>query len=384
VRVLVMSSPVPTHLTPMAPLCWAIRAAGHPLLVVGRPDLAAAAASCGLSLAAIGERYDEAGLRRRRGVPWRPPRDDDPPQEPPWPKLGEMWRTRIAADLPAVLSLARRWRPDLILADPLEFAALAVGGLLGVPVVQHRFGNDAWSLQVAEPAREQLAGLCRESGLPDGLPSATLLLDVRPPSLRCGPVHHPLRPVPSNGTGTRAPWLDERRAARRVCVTLGRRVLDLGAMPLLQRVLRACATPGVEVVTPIEERWRADLGPVPPTVRVVDPLPLELFLDTCDLVVHHAGSSTGNTAVALGVRQLVLPVDVFGRDLAAAVNRAGIGAALDGAGQEDPDLLRATVTRLLDDPAVAGRARAVAREVDEMPSPAAVVQDLVRLSGRAA
>ncbi|GAA3035986.1 hypothetical protein GCM10020000_11910 [Streptomyces olivoverticillatus] len=38
-RVLIIPSPVTTHFMPMIPLAWALRAAGHELLVAGQPDV---------------------------------------------------------------------------------------------------------------------------------------------------------------------------------------------------------------------------------------------------------------------------------------------------------------------------------------------------------
>ena len=57
-----MTTPVPTHFTPMLPLAWALRGAGHEALVLGQPDITAAAHTAGLSIACVGDYYDVTDL----------------------------------------------------------------------------------------------------------------------------------------------------------------------------------------------------------------------------------------------------------------------------------------------------------------------------------
>ncbi|NED82142.1 glycosyl transferase, partial [Streptomyces sp. SID11233] len=65
--------------------------------------------------------------------------------------------------------------------------------------------------------------------------------------------------------------------------------------------------PDTEIVVTLPARHREALGPVGADTRVVDPTPLNLFLGSCDLLVHHGGTGSSLTACAFGVPQVVLP-----------------------------------------------------------------------------
>lgn len=377
-RMLVMCSPFPTHLMPLIALCWAWRGAGHDVLVVGQPDIMPVVERAGLTAALIGPAFDEL---RRRGdrAPARPPVRDQRPATPPWDKLGVVWRQRCETLLEPALALAEQWQPDVILADPLEFTSLAVGGLLGVPVIQQLWGMDAWSLQVQAPARQQLAGFCHQLGLVDGLPVADVVLDPRPRSLLPAEPGTPIRSVPFNGVGVVPDWVTRARRDARVCISLGTRHIALNGVSLLRSMaLAAAALPNVEVLLPIAATDRAELGELPPQVRVVDPCPLQLFLPTCQVLMHHGAAGSGMSAVVAGVPQLVLPwasFDTFHAD-ATVASSSGLSLFAD---EQDSSTVSSALNRLLSEPAFAAGARRLAAEAAAMPAPSAVVRDLLDL-----
>jgi UDP:flavonoid glycosyltransferase YjiC (YdhE family) len=47
-RVLILCTPVPTHFMPLVPMVWALRSAGHDVLVARRPDVMATVPAAGL------------------------------------------------------------------------------------------------------------------------------------------------------------------------------------------------------------------------------------------------------------------------------------------------------------------------------------------------
>ncbi|RKE21291.1 nucleotide disphospho-sugar-binding domain-containing protein [Streptomyces sp. TLI_171] len=386
-RVLICASPVPSHLTPLFPQIWALRGAGHEVLLAGQPDLVAAAHGAGLSVAVVGGEQREVARRRagRAAGLVDPNGAGGSRQEPPWELLAERWRERVRETAGPLLAAARRWRPDLILADPLEYTSLLVGGVLGVPVVHHRWGVDSFSTRSFGRVREALAEVCAEYGLADGLPEPALVLDPCPPSLQ-DPDASPGRPqrfVASNGVGTVPSWA-EPGEARRVCFSLGLRTIALEGAELPGRLLRAVgALPGIEVVATVEEEYRAGLGELPDTVKVVDPTPLNLFLSGCAAVVHHGGSGTGMTAISLGVPQLVVPQTPWTAEHGERIALSGAGINLaSGAEQHDPAVIAAAVARLLDEPGYAAAARKLAEESAALPTPADLVPELVALASR--
>jgi UDP:flavonoid glycosyltransferase YjiC (YdhE family) len=387
-RVLLMATPVPSHLTPLTPLVWALRAAGHQVLLAGQPDLADAARAAGVSIVPVGAPFHVEDLLFEGLPDGRRPIEVRPRPAPAvLGNYGRVWMTHAKYLLPRYLEVAREYRPDLILSDPLEYSALVVGGVLGVPVVQHRWGVDAISTPARHAVRPAFAGICRRLGLA-GLPDPTVLLDPCPPALQLTEAEPgtPIRYVPFNGAGELPSWV---RAAgtgpgsagvRRVAVTLGG-TLAVNGVPFLRRLLAALGgRPGIELVATVDARHRDALGAVPDGVHVVDPTPLDLFLPGCAAVVHHGGSGTTMTATAFGRPQLVLPqlADHFGHgDRLAAL---GAGLALDTAeAQHDPALLRDALDALLTEPGYAKAAAELRADIERAPSPARVAADLARL-----
>ena len=383
-RVLIISTPVSTHLAPLIPLAWGLRAAGHQVLVAGQPDVVGTARDGGLSVAVVGEAFHVTDVLMG-GLPpgLRPVQAVGRPEPAALGAATRVWTMHARYVLGPYLELARRWRPDLVVSDRLEYAALLVGGALGVPVVQHRWGIDVIATAGWAGARRAMTGPARRLGL-DALPEPALVLDPAPAVLQSPDADPavPVRYVPCNGVGTVPAWAHRPTRPRRVCVTLGRMTLDLNGAGLLRTVVEAFRLlPDVEGLVTVGAEHRGCLEQVPDNVSVVDPAPLDLFLDTCDAIVHHGGSGTCLTAAAIGLPQLVLPqlLDMF--EVGDRVVAAGVGLSLDDAArQDDPADVAGALGRLLDDPAFGRAATALAADVARMPAPGALVPRLEELA----
>ncbi|RGC65131.1 L-noviosyl transferase [Micromonospora sp. MW-13] len=392
-RVLMMATPVSTHFAPLVPLAWAFRAAGHEVLVAGQPDILPMAHSAGLSAVSIADRFGvEKHMLNRLAEGKRSLESVPRPKPEEYGDFGLVWVGQTRYVLPMYLRFARGYRPDLIVSDPFEYSALMVGGVLGVPVVHHRWGVDALTETARAAVREPLRELCAEHGL-DGLPDPTVLVDPCPPSLQVPGVERglPMRCVPFNGGAVLPPWRHDEvgrigtgamPGTRRVVVSMGGRTLLLNGVPFLRRILRAFdGLPEVEVLATVEERYRAELGELPANTRLIDPTPLDLILESCAAVVHHGGAGTAMTATAFGLPQLVLPqmADQFGHgDRLAAV---GAAIAFDTvAEQDDPGLLRDSMAALLSEPGHRKAATELRAEMQGMPTPGAVARELARLA----
>ncbi|MGX8909857.1 nucleotide disphospho-sugar-binding domain-containing protein [Streptomyces netropsis] len=386
-RILIIPSPVVTHLMPLVPLAWALRAAGHELLVVGQPDVMGVARQAGLNAVSIGDRFGMEDVFRSMLVPGKRPIELwgrlDPAHLEHFPPV---WKDHSDRVLPAYLEFARAYRPDLIVADPMEFNSLVVGGLLGVPVLHHRFGVDAVSEPVRAAARGALRDSCRGLGL-DELPDPGIQLDPCPPGLQLPGLQQalPIRYVPFNGSGEVPSWLRQERPSapgkRRVVVSLGTRTLALNGVPFMRALLRSFdGLRDVEAIATVPEAFRDEIGAVPGNVRMTDPVPLHLLVETCDAVVHHGGSGTVLTTVHAGLPHLVLPqmADQFGH--ADQLVATGVGIMIgDAAGQNDPVCLRGALEELLSEPGYAKGASELREAMREMPTPAEVVTGLGRL-----
>ncbi|WP_433170059.1 nucleotide disphospho-sugar-binding domain-containing protein [Actinoallomurus sp. CA-150999] len=378
----------PTHLMSMVPVAWALRAAGHDVIVAGRPDVTPVAEAAGLPIGVLegGEPADPRGAAgrlgsRRSGVHggrW----------EEGWDNIARRWVNRADDVLDAYLSFARDWRPDLVVTDPLEFSGLIVGGVLGVPAVRHRFGPEVLITTGRDVARRALHDHCVRAGLETGLPDPALTLDPCPPSLQ-----HPdaapartVRYIAYNGPGTLPTLPDKRPGARRVLVCLGTRSLALdGRLSILRNVVRACGElPGVEaVVTCVPEYHGALLEVAPDSVHVIDPTPINLLLDDCDAMVVYGGAGTLHTGLSFGLPQLVVPSDHHILVLAGErVEASGTGRMVPGAAvQADHGAAKDALAAILDDSAYRAGAQKLRDEIDRQPTPADLVPELERLAG---
>ena len=385
-RVLLISTPVPTHFLPLTPLGWALRAAGHTVLVAGQPDIIPAAYGAGLSAVEIGERFAVTDLVTQ-GLPdgQRPVHMGERPTDAQLAAGARVWIMHARYVTEPYLRLARDWAPDLIVSDRLDYASLIVGAVLGIPVVQHRWGVDPIATAAWEPARRTLDGLCRRLGLPDGLPSPAMILDPSPPGMRVAGVVPgvPIRPVPSNGSAVAPAWALRRERRFRVCVSLGWITLELNGVPLLRNVLEACASlPDTETVATVQPEFRERLGTVPGAVRVIDPLPIDLLLGSCDAVVHHGGSGTAMASAVFGLPQLALPQYLDAFHVGDGLTATGTGISLDEAKRQDnPEEIADAVGRLLTEPGFRTAAGSLRDAVAAMPSPARTVDVLRRLVG---
>ncbi len=388
-RVLLLSTPVSTHFAPLVPIGWALQAAGHQVLVAGQPDLVGPSVDAGLSILPVGEAFHVAEVLAAGLPPGA--RHIEVQGRPPEGQLGagaRVWAMHARYTAEAYLRLAREWRPDLIVSDRLEFGARVVGAALGVPVVQHRWGVDVIATAAEAPARRTLAALCGRLGVAGGVPAPDLTLDPCPPGLQSPdvPAGTPVRFVPNNGTGVRPDWAARSGVRRRVCVSLGRLTLALGGLGLVRTIAEAAGgVPDCETVITVDAADADRLGPLPASVRVVDPVPLDLVLESCDAVVHHGGSGTELTATLFGLPQLALPQLLDAFVVGDRLEACGAGISLaTAAEQNDPATVRAALTTLLDDPAPRQAAQALAAAMRDMPTPAALVPRFEELAARRA
>jgi UDP:flavonoid glycosyltransferase YjiC (YdhE family) len=387
VRVLFIPSPSATHMMPIVPLAQALRTAGHEVLVAGQPDIAATARGAGLPMLPVGDMFDAMELTQALPDGKRPIEAGVfQVQDGQWARLARAWVIHAKYLYGRYLELARAWRPNLLLTDPLEFSALIVGGLLGVPVVQHRWGPEPLSQAGLELSRRALHTRAVTLGLPAGLPDPDLVLDPFPAcwSVPGVPPGEQIRAVPYNGGGRAPTWATEPPTGRRVCVSFGSVMFDLGGLSLVRHLMQAAAEiSGIELVVTIGDRHRALLGPVPPMIRLVPPTPLHTFVGSCAAVVHHGGGGTALTALAHGVPQLLLPqmMDQFVRCERIAASGAGLSLP-EAFTQNDPAALREALTEVIEKPGYLETARRLRDENAAQPSPADITARLAALAGQ--
>jgi UDP:flavonoid glycosyltransferase YjiC (YdhE family) len=366
------------HFAPLVPVGWALRAAGHEVLVASHPADVDPILRSGLPALPIGPDTDLFLLLRARRV--------QRSREPGAPGFQDMLATalavtdRLADDL---VAFSRNWRPDLVIYEPASLVGPLVARSLGIPAVRQ-----LWTCDFTAPANgfpvELTDPLLARFGLDALDPAGDLTLDPCPPGLQTVDDlrRQPIRYIPYNGPARFSAWLREPPRRRRICVTWGTSLHALGAQRMwhVPRVVRALGALDAEVVVAVLDAHRALFPDPPPNVRGVGPVPLHLLLPTCDAIVHQGGGGTLMTAMAHGVPQVVVPAipdqDFNARHLAAS------GAGTHVPGGEDvteEDVLSSTV-EVLADPAYRHAATRLRAAHLTRPTPADVVPVLERLA----
>lgn len=362
------------HFAPLVPTGWALRAAGHEVLVACHPSDADPIVRAGLPALPVGAELDMFGLLRSR-------RTGAPRGYAGMVATAEVVAEALADEL---LAYCRTWRPDLVVYEPAALAGPLVGAVLGIPTVRQLWTCDFTAPVAGFPAT--VAGALTERFNVDGLVTAgTLTLDPCPPALQVVDdlARQPIRYIPYNGPARLPAWLREPPRRRRVCVTWGTSLyaLDAERMRHVPRIVRALGGLDADIVVAVLDRHREVFVDLPSNV---DPhlgaVPLHLLLPTCDAIVHQGGGGTLMTAMAGGVPQVIIPT--IADQTFNARHLAATGAGIHIPGGEDvneEDVLMSTAD-VLNRPRYREAAANLRAEHLTRPTPAEVVPVLERLA----
>jgi UDP:flavonoid glycosyltransferase YjiC (YdhE family) len=386
-RVLFTSWATPGHFAPLVPIGWALRAAGHEVLVASHPADTEPIVAAGLPALPVGPDVNMfAVLRAKRHAPQRqvsPLTGSGSGQTRDYRGIVEA--AEAVADVLAddLVAFCRTWRPDLVIYEPAALAGPLVARVLGIPAARALWTCDFTAPALGFPAAISGA-LPARFGL-DALDTAgDLTLDPCPPRLQIVDdlARQPIRYVPYNGPARLPDWLHEPAPRRRVCVTWGTSLHAIGAVRMqhVPRVVRSLGALDAEIVIAVLDAHRDLFGELPSNVRAVGPVPLHLLLPTCDAIVHQGGGGTLMTAMSCGVPQVVVPS--IADQIFNASHVATSGAGIHVPGREDvneEDVVAAT-DMVLSQPAYRSAARILQGENLARPTPAEVVPVLERLA----
>jgi UDP:flavonoid glycosyltransferase YjiC (YdhE family) len=360
-RVLFASTRGAGHLSPLMPLARACVRAGHEVLVACPPSAP------------------------RNGLPWRAVAEPTPDE------LAAVWNPTAAQGaahviqnvfvgtyartaLPDMLESVAEWRPDVVVRETMEFSSALAAERLGVPQV--RFGIHLASQTDSDDGF--LAGLAAEA-LDELRPEAGLASDPNAEAIRKSPLF------------TLAPrsFADRADGVRRfrdtaapeplpldgplVYVSFGSETPSSDLYPGLYRTaIDALAELPVRVLV-TTGRDPAELGPVPPWVRVERWVPQAAVMPHAVAMVGHAGSGSTLMALAAGVPQVLVPLFVDGPSNARRVAELGAGIVLD-----DAVAVGAAVRELLEMPRYTWAAGLLAAEIRALPPIDDAVTELQR------
>ncbi|WP_067826732.1 nucleotide disphospho-sugar-binding domain-containing protein [Actinomadura kijaniata] len=387
-RVLFTSATFASHLYPLVPLAWAFRAAGHEVRVAVQPPLLGEVTAAGLPAVEAGGDLDfivelkqavGSALAESGGAP---------------PTLEQIMvpHVRAAAAVAAdLVPFARRWAPDLVVADPAAFVAPVVARAAGAPLALNTWGPmpaDLWSHLTSERAvRENwpktLVAFLDEWDAPLGPDYAAYCVDPCPDELLAVrmPNRYPARFVPYGRAAVAPSWLAEPAGRPRVCITWGTTngaFLGADALAAPLTIIDALTALDVEVVAALGKAGAELLGDRRERVRAVDWMPLSTLLPTCDALVSQGGPGTVLAAVAHGVPQLVVPsisAQPLGAELLAA---SGAGLSLTP-GELTAESVTAAMSELLTGASVRDAARTLGERNAARPSPAEIARTLEAL-----
>lgn len=369
-----------SHIAPMLPLAQAARNAGDEVAFVTGPEAVRYLENTGLQAVSVGRPSDPAAA----AAMWQRAREEMAGMTAD-ERLSHLVAEYIvglgaAARLDDMVEFVRDWRPDFIITNLAERAAVMAACLVGVPYAMHAIGPPK-SAATMERAWEVANGLVRQRGL-DGLPPRDTVpyLDFWPEGLIPADVpweystRWPLLPADVVPTpGPRPSVLDELPYDRTVYVTLG---TTHNARPgVLEGMVAALRDEPVNVVVTIGRDGDASrFGEQPDHVRIEQFVPQTQLLPAVDAVVCHGGSATVLGALAHGVPLVVSPLASDHFEVAAQVRAAEAGIVADSG-----DGILEAVQAVLADRKYRASAESLADQIAGQPAPAAVVARLREL-----
>lgn len=386
-RVVFSCIPQTGHLFPLLPLAEALAAQGDEVIVATGADAAEAVAGRGLAFRQTGPPFGEwfGALRERtRGIPG----DGLPPDRVEryfLPRLfGEVGTALVVDDLMAAVAATR---PDLVVFDPVMFAAPLVAAKTGVRAVQHTVGP-TYDDETLELAADAVSPIWREHELsvpPLAGMYAGSTLAICPPSLdprAAGrPRVEPLRPVDLPRPDAPPVPHDYPDPARPlVYVTLG--TFSNTNVELFRLVIDALAGEPVNLLVTVgRDNDPAQLGSAVPKVHVARFIPQADLLPHCAAVVHHAGAGTTFGVIAHGLPSVALPQSADNFTIGERLAEVGATVTI-GPADVTATALRDGLRAVLTDPSYAAAARRLGTEVAAMPSPADVAARLRDSAGQ--
>ncbi|MFI7613061.1 activator-dependent family glycosyltransferase [Nonomuraea terrae] len=418
-RVLITCYPVTSHFYVLVPLAWALRTAGHEVVVAARPDIHDDIVKAGLTAVTVGDEMDMTRLVSSL--------DELPDDGTPYGMGYDIAETRpelltldyvkgalglhccIIPDylaneamLTDLVAFAEHWKPDLVIWDFLTFpgpiTAKAVGAaharvLVGVDHAM-RMRARFHELRAQDPDGPQddpVADWLAARGAPFGvdfdeeLLTGQVTLDPYPPFLSI-PLDLPTVPVrftSYNGSSTYPDWLLEPPTRKRVCLSLGAssRVAGVHDTDKIQQLLRAMGELDAEVIATLNADQLQGVT-VPDNVRVFDFVPLNALLPSCDAIVNHVGYGTMGTALIHGVPQVMAPENLWGESmLARRIEERGAGICIPPE-EVTPESIAGALRRVLEDPSFKTAAEQLQKDQQTVPTPAEAVHELERLVER--
>ncbi|QIQ02197.1 glycosyltransferase [Streptomyces liangshanensis] len=370
-RVLFSGVPAYGHLIPLLPLARAFRARGDEVALMVPASLAHLAADEGLEALIAGAESQDviAEVGRRTGVDVRRSGDVDAVIE-------AFVTARLDLSADACADAAHRWRPDLVIHDPMDFVGPYLASVRDVPHAVHTFGADV-SAGFIRASTDRATRDYAARGV--GWREPRWVLDICPADLQvegweAPPGWQALRPEAHRAAvGVRPRTPEPLTGDPKVLMTFGTIFSDPSVLnPLLRGLLAHGAGVRVTLGTTMSP---GDFALDSDRVVFEDFLPYESLLDGVDVVLAHGGAGTNLGALAAGLPLVLLPqgADQGGQAERVAAAGAAVVVTSDPA---DPAEVARTVVEVATSPPYRESARRIARRIAAMPTPGEVADRL--------
>lgn len=320
-------------------------------------------------------------------------------------------------ELDELVAFSRRWKPDLVLWDPVFPIGAVAAAATGAAHGRLLWGLDyyAWGMdRLAEraglpgapeenPLVETMRPGCARYGVEvdEAMLVGQFTVDPMPAGMRLPASTRtlPYRWVPYAGQTPIPEWLYQGSDRPRVALSLGlsQRLFFKDGWDHVPKLLEMVSTLDVEVVATLNADQLALVPRLPDNVRAVDYVPLNQLLPTCRALVHQGGLGTFAAASAAAVPQLIIDFETMNGThevdgglatekhteaalTAGYVTRRGAGLPLDIT--LSVDTMRKQLERVLDEPSFQQGADGVCADTLAAPSPNEIVPVLETLAAR--
>lgn len=363
-RILFIGPPLYGLLYPLFSLAQAFRINGHEVTVASAGKFALKAAEAGLVTFDAAPGFDsEADYRRR---------EDLRKKNHVGTRMGNFsFFSEEMAD--RLVDYTREWRPDLIVYPPLGVVGPMLAAKFDIPIVMHSvgFAHTPWHIKGVTRSLEAAYRRHAVAAPPRDL----AWIDVTPPSMSIlqndGEPVLPMQYVPYNGGAVWESWWPRPSERRRLLVSLGTVKPMVDGLDLIAWVMDSAQEVDADIILHLSANARTDLRALPPNVRLVDWIPMGLFLSGADGFIHHGGAGNTLTALHAGIPQIV-----FGEGADRPVNAKAVVDRGCGIIPGREGLSSGLINQFLHNAALRQASAEVAGEMALQPTPGEVAEQL--------
>ena len=375
-------------LHPHIPLARALEAAGHEVAFAASKSFCRTIHALGFLSFPAG--YDRPPDQRETLVATLRAQFGDKPFSP----LNDMFAGFLAPRMvPDLLTVARAWRPDVMIRDPLEFGGCIAAEVLGIPHATNgpffALWQGTYTGLPGEIAKPSLDGLRNGFGLPPD-PTLTMLhryLYIAPhppslpnPELSVPPTLHYLRTIGFNQSGAESlpVWIAELPRMPTVHASLG--TVFHRTPGVLAAIIEGLRDQAINLIVAVgRDQDPALFAPHPPNIRIEQYIPHTLLLPHCDVIITHCGFGSTMACIEHGLPMVGIPL--AGDQHGNAARCVALGAArLVSPDNRTPEAIRDATMEVLGWPRYRDSALRLKHEYNSLPTIERAVELLQRLT----